>query len=113
MALDKPIVPCYLLNVYCYDVLPPFCPCLHPTRLDLSWVTPRLGSFRSRHCAQDTAHIMVGDIPILGWHFQVARRGGNGSEEYAHSWLVGPKLITRYGWYLLLSSVILEICSEP
>lgn len=38
--------------------------------------------------------------------------GGNGSEEYGHSWLVDPKLITLGSWYLLLSSIILETYSE-
>lgn len=44
----------------------------------------------------------------------MARTVGTGSVEYCHSWLVGPKLIvTSDSCYLLLSSIILEICSEP
>ena len=60
-----------------------------------------------------TQHIPGWGIQILDWHFQVARTGGNGAEEYGHSWLVDPKLITPDSWYLLLSSIILETYSEP
>lgn len=85
---------------------------LHLTLLDVSCMTPELVSFVSQCCAQDTAQTTMG-ILTLDQHCQVPRTGGNGSEEYGHSWLVDPKLITPNIWYLLLSSNILETYSEP
>lgn len=66
---------------------------LHLTLLDVSCMTPELVSFVSQCCAQDTAQTTMG-ILTLDQHCQVPRTGGNGSEEYGHSWLVDPKLVT-------------------
>lgn len=114
MALDKEIIPHHQLNFYCKDVLSPFLSSLHLTLFDLSHVTSKTVSFLSRHCSVHSPCHVVESCLILGRSFQVARTVGNGSVEYCHSWLVGSKLIiTSDSCCLLLSSIILEIYSEP